>query len=88
MHCALTCSRFCLALDVHNKWPCYECDKSFRSSALLQKHLSVHEDPAVAGTPEEDDGNNDEETNIRKGRRKPGARGRAGKGKAKKIKVI
>ena len=33
------------ALEAANlKWPCYECDKKFRTSAQLQKHLSVHDD--------------------------------------------
>ena len=26
------------------QWPCYECSKRFRTSAELQKHLSVHDD--------------------------------------------
>ena len=26
-----------------NKWPCYECSKRFRTSALLQKHLLIHD---------------------------------------------
>ena len=33
------------ALELANlKWPCYECDKKFRTSAQLQKHLAVHDD--------------------------------------------
>ena len=26
------------------QWPCYECTQQFRTSADLQKHLSVHDD--------------------------------------------
>jgi|SRR6218665_36279 len=36
--------------DSELNWPCYECPEKFRSSALLQKHLAEHDEPAHDAT--------------------------------------
>ena len=37
--------KYCLSEleESTNKWPCYECNKRFKTSALLQKHLAIHD---------------------------------------------
>ncbi|XP_063960101.1 PR domain zinc finger protein 10-like [Lytechinus pictus] len=33
--------------EKENTWPCFECTRKFRTSELLQKHLSTHDAPLV-----------------------------------------
>ncbi|XP_030833424.1 PR domain zinc finger protein 10 isoform X2 [Strongylocentrotus purpuratus] len=33
--------------EKENTWPCFECTRKFRTSELLQKHLSSHDAPVV-----------------------------------------
>ena len=43
-----------------DRWPCYECNERFKTSAQLQKHLAVHDDNPNAGTFDDyDDDDND-----------------------------
>ena len=41
----MLCVKYCLSEleESTNKWPCYECNKRFKTSALLQKHLTIHD---------------------------------------------
>ena len=57
------------------QWPCYECTKRFRTSADLQKHLSVHDDDLGLPDTADADARNDPEcvltaVNSRRGYRR------------------
>ncbi|XP_014768414.1 PR domain zinc finger protein 10 [Octopus bimaculoides] len=58
------------ALDEQErKWPCYECNKRFKTSAALQKHLVVHEEN-TSNRHQDDDFSIRGETMMQKNRRK------------------
>lgn len=58
------------ALDEQErKWPCYECNKRFKTSAALQKHLVVHEEN-TSNHHQDDDFSIRGETMMQKNRRK------------------
>ena len=73
------CSEDMVALDeAENRWPCYECSKRFKTSALLQKHLTVHDDSTLPGNiadeidADDDDDNEDLDKRYLRGMRKRG----------------
>ena len=70
------------------KWPCYECNRKFKTSMLLQKHLTIH-DEHMAGGAEDDDNNYEGEkrVNKRSRRRMKGVKGKKKGRPAKKIRV-
>lgn len=50
------------------EWPCYECNKRFKTSASLQKHLVVHEE--ILSRQQEEEFGIHGEMNVRKNKRK------------------
>ena len=56
------------------QWPCYECEKRFRTSADLQKHLAVHDNDVGLPETSDADARNDPECvlpgNSRRGYRR------------------
>ena len=41
--------------NVDLPWSCYECSERFRTAALLQNHLSVHDDDVITHDQSADD---------------------------------
>ena len=69
------------------KWPCYECNRKFKTSTLLQKHLTVH-DENVAGIGDDDDNYEGEKRTMKRPRRRlKGLKGKKKGRPAKKIRV-
>ena len=56
-----------------NKWPCYECSKRFKTSALLQKHLAIHDGSRYQGDDQDD---SDNDVTVEFGKGKAGRTGR------------